>query len=392
MSRSSRDLRSLFIVAALTFLSCVPTFGQTGGTIIDLADGTSVKVTTKFNKGIAFGPKQAAPNPSGTTDGLAFYTANYTSLGVKALPFNIVGTDPSLGANTTTIPTILVPLKFVFPVAPGLPLDGTHTVAVTENSPIFLTADYTFNGLDLGVTQYGDAVQRGEFWNLAGFSENYHVLLGSPTVAPTVTVNVPVGKGNLFRLRSGQLLGVVDNTFFDSVLAGQISGFTANQLPIFLTDEVYLAPNGNIGQCCVLGFHNSQGPPITTAQTFIYAAFTHPGTFRGDVILDIQPLSHEVAEWLNDPFVGTPLRGGINLVAPYILPNTGGACQINFETGDVLENPPSVFTQTTNGTLYHLQDEAFITYFLQTNPSFSENGFYSLTGTFTGFSTLCGPG
>jgi hypothetical protein len=390
MSRPSLDLRSLFIVAAVTFLSCVPAFGQTA--IIDLADGTSVKVTTKFNKGIAFGPKQAAPNGSGTTDGLAFYTAKYLSLGTKQLPFNIVGTDPSLGANTTTIPTVLVPLKFVFPVAPTLPLDGTNTVATTENSPIFLTADYTIDGTDLGVTQYGDAVQRGEFWNLAGFSENYHVLLGTPTVASTVTVDVPAGKGNLFRLRNGQLLGVVDNGFFDSLLASLIPSYTATQLPIFLTDEVYLAPNGDIRQCCVLGFHNSQGPPISTAQTFIYTAYTHPGTFRGDVILDIQALSHEVSEWLNDPFVGTPLLGGINLVAPYVLPNTGGACQINFETGDALENPPSVFTQTTNGTVYHLQDEAFITYFLHTSPSFSVDGFYSLQGTFTNFSTLCGPG
>lgn len=59
-----------------------------------------------------------------------------------------------------------------------------------------------------------------------------------------------------------------------------------------------------IQNCSVLGFHASQRAPIATAQTWIYAAYTDPGTFRGDAILDVQALSHEVAEWLNDPFVG----------------------------------------------------------------------------------------
>jgi hypothetical protein len=74
------------------------------------------------------------------------------------------------------------------------------------------------------------------------------------------------------------------------------------------------------------------------------------------------------------------------------LSGQGGACQFNFETGDALEAPPISFTKTTNGTVYHLQDEAFITYFLRTVPSFSENGFYSLSGTFTAPDQLCGPG
>ena len=184
---------------------------------------------------------------------------------------------------------------------------------------------------------------------------------------------------------------LADSYFEGTVLAGLLPSYTANMLPIFVTDNVFLSNDGGLSTCCVLGFHNSQGPPISTAQTWIYAAYTEPGTFRGDVILDVQPLSHEVSEWLNDPFVGA-FPFGINLVAPYVLPGFGGLCQVNFETGDVLEAPPVVFTKTTNGTLYHLQDEAFITYFLRSVPSFSENGFYSLIGTFTKPDQLCGPG
>ena len=147
--------------------------------------------------------------------------------------------------------------------------------------------------------------------------------------------------------------------------------------------------------CCTIGFHNSEGAPLATSQTWIFAAFVEAGTFVGNAVLDVQPLSHEVAEWLNDPFVGALL--GINFVPPAVLPGLGTnnctvAGIINFETGDPLENPPVVFTKTTNSTTYHLQDEVFMGWYLHSNPSFSVNGWFTLMNTFTTPSTLCGPG
>lgn len=378
---------ALGIIAGMTLLGCVPGFSQA---VIQLNNGTTIRVKTKYNRSLGPGPAHSGIS-DGSPAGLAFYTANYTSLKGKQLPFSIVGTDPSLGASTTTVPTVIVPLKFVFPNTGSPTLDGTNVVAATLNSPIFLTADYTAGGTDLGVTQYGDAIQRGEFWNLPGFSSNYHVLLGTPTIAATVTVSVPAGKGNAFRLRSGGLVGVVDDSFFEAVLSSLLPSYTANQLPIFTTDNVFLGANGAIQNCCVLGFHASQGPPIATAQTWIYAAYTEPGTFVGDVILDVQPLSHETAEWLNDPFVGA-FPVGINLIPPAALPGQGGACIVNFETGDPLEAPPVVFTKITDSTTYHLQDEVFLPWYLHTAPSFSVNGWYTFLNTFPSFSTLCGPG
>ena len=163
-------------------------------------------------------------------------------------------------------------------------------------------------------------------------------------------------------------------------------------LPIFLTDNVYEGSNGTINTCCILGYHASQGPPAATAKTWIYAAYVESGTFGGNVILDVQALSHEVAEWLNDPFVGAFAFGFLNIIPPAILPGQGGACIVNFETGDPLESPPAVFTQVTNGTAYHLQDEVFLPWYLHTTPSFSVNGWYSLQNTLKTFSSLCGPG
>jgi hypothetical protein len=356
---------------------------------LDLANGP-IAVAASFGTAIGQGPEQ----DPGQADGLAVYTTNYTSLGGKQLPFNIVGTNPANGAATTSIPTVIVPIKVVYQLPHGpIALDGTNVVPAVQNSPIFLTADYTVGGTDLGVTQFGDALQRGEFHNLPGFSPDYHVLLGTPAVMPTLTVMVTSpAQGNLYRLRSGGLVGVVRSSFFDAQIRSQIHGFTADTLPIFLTDNVFEGFDGTINTCCILGYHNSQQPPASTAKTWIYAAHTEPGTFRNNVILDVQPLSHEVSEWLNDPFVGALAAGFVNLIPPAVLPGTGGACIINFETGDPLEAPPAVFTKITNGTTYHLQDEVFLPWYLHTNPSFSVNGQYTLQNTFTSPASLCGPG
>ncbi len=378
------------VITALAVFGITSAFGQT---TIDI-DGVTYNVVTRYSRPIGRGPAQTAgvsaangvvpnANPSG---GLQFYTANYTSFG-KSNPFNIVGTDPSLDANTTTVPVVIVPIKLTFN-STGKVLDGTNQVASTVNSPIFLTSDYVTGGTDVGVTQYGDAIQRAQFWNFSGFSPaGYHVLLGAPTVAPTVSITVTTGNGTTYN--SGAI-GVVSESFFDPLLTAMVPSFGPNVLPIFLTDNVYESSDGTVNTCCVLGYHDSEGPPVVTAHTWIYAAYTRSGTFNGNVIQDVQALSHETSEWMNDPFVGA-FPGGINLIPPAKLPGQGGACIINFETGDPLEAPPIVFTQVTNATTYHLQDEAFLWWYMH-GSSFGVNGFFSYTGKFLTFSSLCGPG
>lgn len=391
-------------MTGMAVLCCTPAFAQAVdpdvGPVVNLVDGPMPVVIT-FDLPIGMGPAQdqsdlKAPGnlqngqhsgsevaPSAAT-GLAFYTANYSaifpSFGAFPLPFNIVGTDPSLGANTTTIETVLVPLKFVFP-NPGNPtLDGTNVLAATKNSPIFQTADYMAGSVDLGVTQYGDALQRAEFWNLPGFSPDYHVLLGAPSIAATVTVTVPAGNGNAYALSGGGFMGLLKESYFTQVLATLLPSYSANQLPIFTTDNVLLTANGVITDpFFVVGYHASQGPPIATAKTWIYAAYAEPGTFSGSQIgtsfVDVVPLSHEVAEWLNDPFVGG--FAGVNFIPPAVLPGQGGSCIFNFETGDPLEAVPYTFAKVTNSTTYHLQDEVVLPWYLHTTPSFSVNGWYT---------------
>jgi hypothetical protein len=410
MNRAYRLIRNTVIFTGIAALYTVPVFSQ-GGQATIIADGNTYNVVVKYNKRLGPGPAQhaggsgsnsAVPGTNANASGgLAFYTANYTSFG-RSYPFQIVGTDPSLGAGTTTIPTVIVPIQLTFPNTRVL--DGTNQVSATENSPIFLTADYTTGGTDLGVTQYGDAIQRGEFWNLPGFSQaGFHVLLGAPTIAATVSITVPSSgctasshnlTGSCGNTYNNGAIGVVNSNFFDAQLNNIIASgaYAANVMPIFLTDNVFEGDDATVFTCCTLGYHNSEGPPIATAHTWIYAAYTRSGTFGGNAILDVQSLSHEVSEWLNDPFVGAFQVGGINFIPPAKLPGQGGACIINFETGDPLEAPPVVFTKVTNATTYHLQDEVFLPWYLHTTPSFSVNGNYTYLGTFTTPSTLCGPG
>jgi len=363
------------------------------GPVINLVDGP-VHVVPRFGlpdsvrASSGHSQQAASADANNSAAGLQFYTAKYTALGGKRLTFNIVGTDPSRGPNTTIIPTVLVPLKFIFPNKGNPVLDGSNVIAATQNSPIFQSADYTAKSVDLGNTQYGDALQRAEFWNLHGFSGDYHVLLGPPALAPTVTITVPPpnnGKnsGNAFPLAGGGFVGVLDPAFFNQVLNGLLPAYTAHELPIFVTDNVYLGTNGSINNCCILGFHDSQGPPVATAQTWIYAAYAEPGTLSdplGGGFIDVVPLSHEVAEWLNDPFVGA-FPSGINLIPPAVLPGQRGACIVNFETGDPLESRPFTFTKTTNSTVYHVQDEVVLPWYLHTTPSFSVNGWYTFQNT-----------
>jgi hypothetical protein len=161
-------------------------------------------------------------------------------------------------------------------------------------------------------------------------------------------------------------------SYFIGLINSMLSNYGANQLIIFITDNVILSPTGSPSDpSFFFGFHGSQGGPIATAKTYIYAAYIEPGTT--DTVFDVHPLSHEVAEWLNDPFVGS--SAGINYIPPAVL---GDSCIVNFETGDPLG---ATFTKTTNGTTYHLQDEVFLPWYLHSTPSFSVNGWYTFLNT-----------
>ncbi|HLZ41524.1 MAG TPA: hypothetical protein VKQ11_11200 [Candidatus Sulfotelmatobacter sp.] len=267
--------------------------------------------------------------------------------------YNMVGTDPSTGSSTT-IPVFLIPVKLSYVTStgttvfsPATKLSNGRTVAQnTLVSPIFRTMDFTSGGTDLGVTQYIDAFQRGNFWGTVSGAPGYHLLLGTPKVLPILSLTVPAADGKI-ATEFGIKVGTADIFWFDAQLQNYISTHTQivpNSLPIFITYDSYLT---EFGGCCIGGYHSSFG---SSSAPQAYAHFTYistPGIFAQDV----SALSHEVGEWADDPLVV----------------NTNGntvSCGI-LEVGDPEESFTNYggFPYTLNGFTYNLQDLTFLPYF-----------------------------
>ena len=268
--------------------------------------------------------------------------------------YNMVGTAPSTN-TATTIPVYIVPIKIVITYRrKQYTYDPAHVLSngktVTNNtiaSPVFdSTTTYTQGGVNVGKTQYTDAFQRANFWSTVQSATNYHLLLGTPTVLAEQTLNVPSTYGSIGS-PFGYQVGLVDINYFDAQVQSIISKFSQiqpNVLPIFLTYDVYLTQSR---QCCIGGYHSSEGS-ISNPQAYSHFTYIdHSGTFAQDV----SALSHEVGEWADDP-----------LTVNYNGNNT--PCGI-LEVGDPLEGEANYgdYPYTVNGFTYHLQDLAFITYF-----------------------------
>jgi hypothetical protein len=317
-----------------------------------------------------------APGPGASADTIPFWTGSFTYQGIT-YPYDMVGTNPVDG-GTTTVPTEIIPLRLHF--ADGHVLDATPDAADAAGSPLFQPAPF-----DEGTTQYGDAIQRGEFWSV--MNPDYHVLLAQPSVLDTVDLTVPPAQGSVFLTTKGLPIGVVSQIWLYDRVHETLNNehLDPTTLPIILTDRVRVADrNGSF----FLGFHGTVGGSTTNlggalhgngdqpVQTYVYGTwFPH----RFAVNADTTVLSHEIAEWLNDPFT--------NNVAPnWISPNPASSsygCSNLLEVGDPLIN------QTALVGGYHLQDEAFLAWFARETPSSAINGQYTMFGTFTNPAPSC---
>jgi hypothetical protein len=255
-----------------------------------------------------------------------------------------VGTNPSGGASTT-IPTYIIPVYLVLK-APGTVntnpeatlSNGRTVVANTVDSPIFdSTTTYTQGKVDVGTTQYEDAVQRASLWGTVSSNTGYHVLLGAPTIEALQTIDVPKADGKT-ATDFGVKVANVDINWLDPKLQKLLKTLKipVDSLPIFITTQTYLTSSG---ECCIGGYHNYNNTQAYSMFTYIQTS----GTFSQDV----SALSHEAAEWINDPEVDNNSPCGI------------------YEVGDPLEGTTAYGTHpyTVNGFTYHLQDIVMPPYF-----------------------------
>lgn len=314
----------------------------------------------------------------------------------------MVGQHPS-EHRTTVVPTNYIPLSFYFDEfldqnGNNIAIDTNVLTSEIKHSPVFEDAQYA-----TGYTQFPDAQMRAEFYPLFNRDgdndrdDNFHVLLAPPQTLIPVTIEVPPGSAQVYVLPDGSYFALIDIEFIDSQLntLAQTEPIDVHSIPIFLGRNVvfgdFLA--GQPQDCCVGGFHTafetSQKGDKTWVQTLIVSTSLDPDVADGifgdpAVFSDVNALSHEVAETLNDPFVN-------NITPNYQLPGAPpGDCQNTLEVADLIENLPPDYTEVTlHGFTYHPQTLGLLQWFEGRKPSNAFDGDYSfpdrtkLTAPFT---------
>ena len=315
-------------------------------------------------------------------------------VGTTSYPYVMAGKNPAIKVTSasSTINAKLVPVVIKFsngdtwdPTKTDSCDSGASPLIRVQKSPIFVSQPWTWGGTSIGTGQVTDAFQRAEFWKYAqptGINPSYGVSLSLATLK-TVTINVPIADAAIANIGCGnKLLGAVNLNWLDPYLQKTVIPSLASQgvgpstLPIFVLHNVveYIGTTSN---CCVLGYHNAY-TASSGRQTYALAMYDNSRAFTGSS--DISALSHEVAEWQNDPYTNnpTPSWGNIGQVS---------GCQKNLEVGDPLSG--TTFTVTSGGFTYHPQELAFFSWFYHQSPSIGVNGWYSDQGTFKTFAAAC---
>ena len=352
----------------------------------------------------------AATTGTPGVDSLANWSDSFTAPGFDSngnpqsvWPYTMVGAPPESG-QTTVIKAPIVPVVVdllgpdgTVAIFNGQPLTfaaGPDVVQNVVNSPIFQPFIYTN-----GVGQYNDQMMRAEFADripkTSDPEEGWHILL-DPRVKTARRIQVPfnfwlffVDNNNnpvLFALDANTFV----NLFFPAfpvtngtpIGAAELAGdITTKNMSTFLFNNIVLY-DGDISQCCIIGFHTYDFEPGDKKNgnrerryVLNFSSWLSPGLFLFG-FEDITPLSHELNETFNDPFVNNATPWWLS-VDPF---TGGGNCQNNLETGDVVEVLDSLsptYSIAMNSRTYHPQNEALFNWFAFQSPSRAHLGAYS---------------
>ena len=328
------------------------------------------------------------------------YTWQYTMIGNSPFARNDADRDSSdfFGA-TTVIGAPVIPVSLDLRNADGsvryvngqrLYSDATQYQAAVLKSPVFARTTYDSSEIP---TQFADAVQRAEFFHKS--SDDWHTLLRGRAATPRALV-LRQGTYRYALNSDGTCCAFVlidRNAFFAALFpatpgdgstpvgAAENAGDIATRdLSSFIFPNAFLFTDGDPTHCCIVGFHTYDVEPGSAANgnrekryVLDYASWVTPGIFADPTFADVAPLSHEVSEAFNDPFV--------NDATPWWLaPN--GKCQNNLEVGDVIEELPNAeYTIALNSGTYHVQNEALLQWFAGVTPSSAIHHAYSYPDT-----------
>jgi hypothetical protein len=333
--------------------------------------------------------------------------------------YNMVGADPNNctgPACSVTITADIVPLNVV---VEGITFSGEDVLAPTLASPVFALNDYgstpfataagsfpnapdlirgaggSLSQDDAGQQlQLQDATMRAQF-NKTGSASSYHLILNAVT-HDAITIVVPSGKGKLLQSGRGVIFSDVNIQWWSTRiqdLTNSLGYVDPTHLPVFLTNNVANFIGTNPLNCCVIGFHGAGAVPSHTSngpmngngnqpvQTFAWACWLSPGVYARPnggtdwALQDIHPLSHEISEWADDPFIN-------NSVEPWLTPTAPQyGCSALLETGDPVvaigfamgtntfeQGPNPNGTQSADG-YYHPEDEVHLPWFMRLAPN-----------------------
>jgi hypothetical protein len=312
--------------------------------------------------------------------------SNFVTVGRKRYNFTMVGTDPSQrNAKNAVIPVIFIPVRAVFDdgtifdaTAPDPCAGNAVPEDLVAGSPIIQGADYGD-----GTRQYVEEFRRVEFWAFTGApgarNPGYSVSIagfGGPTLIVNFhgfpTQATPCGRRGLVELHGWDTL--VQKAIFPLL---HTRGIGANALVLFLFSNVELY-NGTQSNCCVLGYHSWFS--FHGLQTYGVAEYDSNQNYHD--VTDISVLSHELAEWYDDPL-------GNNLTPPWGHTGQVSGCQGNLEVGDPLSGHLFLPITMPDGVTYNPQELAFFSWFFDEIPSLGFNGWYSGLGTFRSPAAPC---
>ena len=346
--------------------------------------------------------------------------------------YNMVGVDPATD-GAATIGVDIIPLDVT---VDGVAFNGSERVAGLLASPLFNTTNFSFTRAitkpdgtkwyrpapsspfplsDGNSGQLLDAQMRAQF-NKVHPDSSYHLLLDTPVVYDPETIDVSQEHGATMVSPVGVLAAAVDLTWFQTRVQNLIEKLHLDptRLAVFVSKDVMLYKDHDPTHCCVMGGHGAGSPtsrgsgPVSgngnqPVQTFLWSAWISPGFWgpRAWINKDISGFTHEFTEWANDPFNN-------NTVQPWkadnarqygcmdLLETADPLVGVGFSTGQNTFDPANLPNGAPNPFVegkFHIQDEAFLPWFMHIGPvndmtqpsQFTPNGRYTFMGDFSPF-------
>ena len=377
-------------LAGLTAASAAFAFGGVAAAADDYADDQFMDDTAMPTSSTTFG----GASPLDTTRTVQHWAGQTTNpVDGVTYSYNMVGVDPGTNGSAS-IGVDIIPLDVN---VAGRSFSGSDAVAGVLASPLFQDGDYSTTtmvtsstgGRKLGGAlsagnngvQLLDATMRAEF-NKVG--TGYHLIL-VPAVQDAVTIDVPADVGTTLSSPVGITNADIDVHWFSTRVQNEMKRLQLDptRLHLFLTKNVVLFADGIPAHCCIIGAHgagnatgdsngSAHGNGSQPVHTFVWSSWLSAGFYnprKAWAKQDIHGLSHEIAEWANDPFDNNTVQPWFSPVAPQY------GCSNLLETGDPVigvgfsqgSNPffQNVFTDGT----YHPEDEALLPWFMRTSPN-----------------------